>query len=115
MKTAIKVLAIIATLSLTCAAMAQDATTKPAAGLKGKVEKGEGMVITIKGKSGETAVTTDADTTFTLDGQPATLADVKEGESLTATPSSGVATEVTLKSAKKGKKKAAAATAPSAN
>jgi hypothetical protein len=85
---------------------AQDATTKPAA-LRGKVTKVDGMVITIMSKGTEATVTTDANTTFTLDGKPATLADVKEGERLSATPADGVATEIKLYSGKKKKKKAA--------
>lgn len=113
MKNTIKLFAIIAALSLTCAVMAQDATTKPAAALRGKVTKVDGMVITVTSKAGETAVTTDANTSFTLDGEPATLADVKVGEKLTVTPSTGVASEVKLVSAKKKKK--APATAPAAN
>jgi hypothetical protein len=114
-KNAVKIFALIAALSMTCAVMAQDATTQPAAGasLKGRVSKVEGLVITITSKAGETAVTTDANTTFTLDGKPATLADVKAGERLTATPSSGVASEVKLVSGKKKGKKPA--TAPAAN
>jgi hypothetical protein len=115
-KNAIKVLAILAALSLTGAAMAQDATTKPAAGAKGKVEKVDGMVITLKSKAGETTIETDANTTFTLDGQPATLADVKAGERVVSvTPSSGTASEVKLTSAKAKKKKAAPTTSPAAN
>ena len=113
MKNAIIALAIIAGLSLTCAVMAAP-TTKPA-GLHGKVQSVEGMVITIKSKSGETTITTDANTTFILDGQPATLADVKAGERLiSATPTDGVATEVKLASAKK-KKTQEPTTAPATN
>jgi hypothetical protein len=112
-KKAFAVIALIASLSLTCGVMAQDATTKPA-GLRGRVESVDGLVITIKSKGNEVTVTTDANTTFTLDGKPATIADVKAGERLTATPSDGVATAVKLTS---GKKKKAPATepAPSAN
>jgi hypothetical protein len=120
-KTAIKLFAIMAALSMTCAVMAQDATTKPAAGVKGRVASVNGMVITVKGKNGEVTITTDANTTFTLDGKPATLADVKAGERVvSATPTDGVATEVQLTSAKKKKKAAdepgaAPAAAPTGN
>lgn len=114
MKNAVKLFALIAALSMTCAVMAQDATTQPAATVKGKVSKVEGMVITVTSKTGDETVTTDASTAFTLDGNPATLADVKAGEHLTATSASGVASEVKLMSAKKKSKKAPA-TAPSAN
>jgi hypothetical protein len=112
--------ALIAAFSFTCAVRADDsATTKPAkaAGLRGKVESVDGLVITIKSKTGEATVTTDANTTFTLDGKPATLADVKAGQRLTATPSDGVATEVKLVSGRKKKAPAgdAPTTAPSAN
>ena len=115
MKKVFALLALIAALSLTCAVMAQD-TTKPAkaAALRGKVESVDGLVITIKNKTGEATVTTDANTTFTLDGKPATLADVKAGEHLTATPTEGVATEVKLTSGN-GKNKKAPATPPPAN
>ena len=119
MKKAIALFALIATLSLTYAVMADDApTTKPAhaAALRGKVESVDGLVITIKSKkNGELTVTTDANTTFTLDGKPATLADVKAGEALTATPSEGVATEVKLTSGHGKKKAAATEPAPAAN
>ena len=114
MKKLLALFALIAALSFTCAVRADDsATTKPAkaAALRGKVESVDGLVITIKSKTGEATVTTDANTTFTLDGKPATLADVKAGERLTATPSEGVATEVKLMSGN-GKKKKAAATDP---
>jgi VCBS repeat-containing protein len=99
----------MAVLSLSCAVMAQDATTKPAAaGAKGRVTSVDGMVITVKGKNGEATITTDANTTFTLDDKPATLADVKAGERVVSvTPTDGVATEVKLTSAKKKKKPAA--------
>jgi phosphate-selective porin len=123
MKTAFALLALIASLSLTCAVMAQNApTTKPAktAAVRGKVDHIDGMVITVKNKTGDVTVTTDANTTFTIDGKtaaddgkPFTIADVKAGERLTATPADGVATEVKVMSAKgKGKKKAAATTPP---
>jgi phosphate-selective porin len=105
-KKAFALLAFIASLSLTCAVMAQQPTTKPAKGLRGKVESVDGLIITIKNKNGEASVTTDANTTFTLDGNPATLADVKAGERLVAIPADGVATEVKLMSG--GKKKKAA-------
>ena len=116
MKKAFALFALIASLSLTCAVMAQDTpTTKPAktAAVRGKVESVDGLVITIKNKTGEVTVTTDANTTFTLDGKPATLADVAAGERLSATPADGVATTVKLMSGK-GKKKAPA-TAPPTN
>lgn len=103
MKNAIKILAIIAALSLTCAVMAGP-TTKPA-GL-GKVVSVDGTIITIALHKTTSTIQTDANTTFTLDDQPATLADVKKGEKvLSVTPSSGVATEVKLASAGKNKKK----------
>ena len=113
MKYAIAVFALIASLGLTYAVQAQqEPTTKPAktAAVRGKVESVDGMVITVTSKKGETTVTTDANTTFTLDGQPATLADVKEGQRIQATPAEGTATQVKLTTGHKKK----ATTAPAA-
>ena len=120
MKNAIRLLTLIVALSITCAVMAQDTpTTKPAAGgLKGRVSSVDGKVITIKSKQGEATITTDDNTTFTLDGNPATLADVKAGERVVSvTPTDGTATEVKLMSAKKKKKKSddTPTTAPTQN
>jgi phosphate-selective porin len=121
-KKAFALLALIASLSFTCAVMAQqEPTTKPAKGntVRGKVESIEGLVITVKNKNGEATITTDANTTFTVngktttdDGKAFTIADVKEGERLVATPAEGTATAVKIMS---GGKKKAPATAPAAN
>jgi phosphate-selective porin len=115
-KNVFKVLAIMATLGMSAVAMAKDPTTKPA-GLRGKVQSIDGMVITIKNKTGEVTIETDANTTFTLDGQPATLADVKAGERVvSASPTTGVASEVKLTSGGgKKKKDKEPTTAPTAN
>jgi hypothetical protein len=123
MKTAIKVLAIMAALSMTCAVMA-DATGK-SGGIKGKVESVDttSMAITVKNKQGEVTITTDAKTAFTIDGKsasedgtPYTIKDVKEGERVVSvTPADGTATEVKLMSAKKKKKNQEPTTAPAAN
>jgi hypothetical protein len=99
--------------------MAQDAPTTRAAAAKGRVSSVDGMIITVKGKKGvESTITTDANTTFKLDGKTVTLADVKKGERVVSvTPTDGTATEVDLASGGKKKKKSddAPPTTPAAN
>jgi hypothetical protein len=74
-------------------------TTKPARkpAVHGKISKVDGDKITVKPHNGdEVEVTTDSSTKFTLDGQPATIADAKEGLFIIATPDTGTAKNVRL-------------------
>ncbi len=117
MKLLLNAIAIIAILGFAIPLRAEDtATTKPAKGLRGKVVSVDGMVITIKNKNGETPITTDANTQFLLDGQPATLADVKEKMNVVSvTQNNGVATQVKLTTPKKRKHHDEPTTAPAAS
>jgi len=86
------------------------AATKPAhaPGLRGKISKVDGDKITVKAHDGtETEVTTDSETKFTLDGQPATLQDAKEGLFVNVRPTEGVAKRVQMSTKPPQRKKPA--------
>jgi hypothetical protein len=85
-------------------------TTKPAhkPALRGKISKVDGDKITVKARGGtETEVTTDSDTKFMLDDQPATLADAKEGLFVNVSPETGTAKMVRMSTKAPGRKKPA--------
>jgi hypothetical protein len=93
-------LAAVAILGLAGFAMAARGNKAPA-GLHGKVVSVDAAAktVTVKAKSGEVVVTTDAGTTVTLDGAAATLADLKADMTVTVTPATGVATKIVAKTA----------------
>ncbi|MBV8781776.1 MAG: hypothetical protein JO353_10300 [Phycisphaerae bacterium] len=105
MKNVLKLLAVLAVVTFTGAAIAADAAgdagasvAKTKVGIHGKVTKVDGTKITIETKSGEQVVDTDDNTKFTLDGKPAALSDVKPDEKVLITPETGVATDVKIMS-----------------
>ena len=104
---AFKILAVLAIISLGSSVMAADSTTKPSKkvpSIRGKVEKVDGTKITVTTRDGEKVIDTDDNTKFTLDGQPATLADVKADERVLATPDTGVAEAVKITTGNKKRK-----------
>ena len=78
--------------------------------MHGTVKKVDGKAITVttgKGdKAKEVVVETDDSTKFTIDHEPAKLADIKEGEIVAVTPSEGVAHHVDVNTQHKDKKHA---------
>jgi len=81
------------------------------AGLHGTVVSTDATAktITIKAKSGEVTVTTDDNTSFTVNGKAGALTDVTAGMMIEVQPATGTATKVVAKTAPvkggKGKKK----------
>jgi len=88
---------------------------KDARGVAGTVIKVDGtnIVVQTRGKKGgEVTITTDANTKFVVAGKDGTIADVKTGANVVASPMNGTATKVTVKEAngkKAGKAKGAKA------
>ena len=79
---------------------ADRAAKKAEKGVTGTVLKVDGtnIVVQTKGKQGgEVTIATDANTKFTVNGKDATIADVKAGESVTASPAGATAQKVTIK------------------
>ncbi len=78
--------------------------TKKVKPLHGVIKKVDGNAITLsvgKGdKQKEVTVETDSNTKITVDNQPAKLADLKEGDTATVTPSKGTAEHVEVTKAK---------------
>jgi hypothetical protein len=96
------------------AVRADDATPPPATkpahkpALRGKISKVDGDKITVTARGGQdTEVTTDSDTKFMLDGQPATLADAKEGLFVSVNPDTGTAKMVRMSTKPPQRKKPA--------
>jgi hypothetical protein len=72
----------------------------------GLVQKVDGNTLTLKGhgkKAAEVTVTTDAATKIRVNGKPGTLADIKPGMRVVATPNTGTATKVVANTPKKDK------------
>jgi hypothetical protein len=71
------------------------------AGLHGTVVSTDATAktITIKAKTGDVTVTTDDKTSFTVNGNAGTLADVAAGMMIEVQPATGVATKVVAKTA----------------
>lgn len=94
-------------------AKADKQAKKDAKGVVGTVLKVDGtnIVVQTRGKNGsEVTITTDANTKFSVAGKDGTIADVKTGANVMATPTNGTATKVTIKDAngkKAGKAKGA--------
>ncbi len=97
-----RILAAVAVLGLVSYVLADDTpTTKPSHnGLRGKIVKIDGTNIVVKtrghgdNEGKEVTVATDANTTFTLDGKDAKLADLKADMFVRVTPATGTATKV---------------------
>ena len=113
MKRGIKAFVMVAALSLSVAAMAAPKDGGPPGGgagggpggdhkgpppgPHGKVESTTATTIIVKDRDDkETTITVDSSTKYTLDGKDATLADVKAGEFVNATPETGTATDVQI-------------------
>jgi hypothetical protein len=114
MKRAPFVLMLALAMGLGVSAVRADDTTPPPAtkpahkpGLRGKISKVDGDKITVTARGQDTEVTTDSDTKFMLDGQPATLADAKEGLFVSVNPDTGTAKMVRMSTKRPGGKKPA--------
>jgi hypothetical protein len=78
--------------------------TKPAA-LHGTVVKVEGTNVVVKTAKAEATVATDEKTVVTIDGQKATVAELKAGMRVTVIPAEGTATKIRAMSAPKAEPK----------
>jgi hypothetical protein len=97
-------LAAVAILGLAGFAMAAKGGGKAPAGLIGKVVSVSGTDVTVKAKSGEVVVKTDASTTVTIDGAASSVDKLTAGMMVTVTPETGVATKIVAKTAAAHKK-----------
>jgi hypothetical protein len=107
MKTLSKVLVVVAVLGLAGLSYAKGAKGegKGTPALTGKVKSVDGVKLTIEAKGGDKEVVTDANTKVTLNGNAATLADLKAGMIVKITPVEGTAQQVDAKDAPVGKAK----------
>ena len=107
MKSGITALALLAVLGLGAGVYAADNAGNQGGqsakheghhkGVHGKVQSTSAAGIVIKTRDGkEVTVKTDDKTKFTKDGKPALASDVKPGETISATPETGTATEVRI-------------------
>ena len=80
-------------------AKADRAAKRNADALTGKLEKVDGTTLTILSgrgkKAAQVTVTTDASTKVKVNGKEATLADIKPGMHVVATPNTGTAQKIT--------------------
>ena len=96
-------LAAVAILGLAGFAMAAKGNKAPTTGLHGKVVSVDATAktVTVKAKSGEVVVTTDAATVITLDGAASSLDKLTAGMTVTVTPDTGTAAKIIAKTPKK--------------
>ena len=99
------VLALVGVVSAKEAGAAKEPGAKKGpAKLTGVVVKVDGTNLIIKGKDGaEKAVATDASTEVTIEGNKASLKELKEGMKVTVTPVKGTATKIVVPPAKPAK------------
>ena len=107
MKLVSKMLALVVALGFVSAVSAKDAGGKSSA-VKGLVTKVSGDKITIKSGHGDAAkemeISTDTNTKVTIDGKDGKVGDIKEGNHVSVTPSSGTATAIEVHTGSPSKK-----------